>query len=160
MSDRPAFWIVKLTRSTKHRELSRAILCDCHVSTPTASSSGNLMITNIMSSRRSHMLLLEIPEILNGIQIRTFSWPFLSTNKRNIAFAQPLLSQVRFVCWSTVLHKKKRFITHNSLYFYDQMRENNITIISSLDWLTNDENSRRHPMPCDCGVAVTLMIWT
>ena len=39
------------------------------------------------------MLLQEIPEILNGIQIRTVSWPFLSGNKRNIAVAQPLLSQ-------------------------------------------------------------------
>ena len=47
ISDRPAFWIVKLTRSTKHRDLSRAILCDCHVSTPTTCSSGNLTITNI-----------------------------------------------------------------------------------------------------------------
>ena len=72
--------------------------------------------------------------------------------------AQPLLSQVCFVCWSTVLHKKKRFITHQSLHLSDQTRENNIAIISSLDWITNDENRRRHPMSCDCGVAVTVMI--
>ena len=78
------------------------------------------------------MLLQDIPEILNGIQIRTVSWPFLLNNKRNIALAQPLLSQVRFVCWSTVLYKKKRFIAHQSLHFYDQMREKNIVIISSL----------------------------
>ena len=160
MSNRPAFWIVKLTHLTKHRDLIRATLCDCHVSTPTVWSSGNLTITNIVSSRRSHMLLQEIPEILNGIQIRTVSWPFLSGNKRNIAVAQPLLSQVRFVFWSTVLHKKKRFITHKLPHFSDQMREKNIAIISSLDWLTNDKNRRRHPMSCDCGLSVTVMIRT
>ena len=106
MSDRPAFWNVKLTHLTKHRDSSRVTLCDCHVSTPTTCLSGNLTITNIVSSTRSHMLLQEIPEILNGIQIRTVSWPLLLRNKRNIAVAQPLLSQVRFVCWITVLHKK------------------------------------------------------
>ena len=79
------------------------------------------------------MLLQEIPEILNGIQIRTVSWPFLSRNKRNIAVVQPLLGQARFVCWSNVLHKNKRFITHQSLHFSDQMRDKNIAIISSLD---------------------------
>ena len=58
------------------------------------------------------MLLQDIPETLNGIQIRTVSWPFLLRNKLNIAVAQLLLSQVLFVCWNTVLHKNKKFITH------------------------------------------------
>ena len=146
MSDRPAFWIVNITHSTKHRDLICATLCNCHVSTPTTCLSGNLKITNIVSSKRSHMLLQEIPEIINGIQIRTVSWPLLLKNKQNIAVTQPLLSQVRFVWWSTVLHNKKRFITQQSLHFSDQMREKNIAIISSLDWLTNDENRRRHPI--------------
>ena len=57
------------------------------------------------------MLLQEIPEILYGVQIRSVTWSFLSRNKRNIVVTQTLLSQVLFVCWSTVLHKKKRFIT-------------------------------------------------
>ena len=115
MSDRIDFRIVKLTHLTKHRDLIRATLCKRHVSTPTTSSSGYMTITNIVSSRRSHMLLQDIPEILNGIQIGTLSWPFLSRNKRNIAVAQPLLSQVRFVCWSIVFHKKKRFIIGESI---------------------------------------------
>ena len=56
MSDRQDFWIVKLAHSAKRIDLSRMTLCNCHVSTPTMFPSGNLTITNIVSSRRSHML--------------------------------------------------------------------------------------------------------